>query len=50
MRAMARNKVAENKERVAPEVEQLRGSQPSSLGGKEQLSKSVKESWYEMTM
>jgi hypothetical protein len=50
MRAMASNRVAENKEQVAPKVEQLRGSQPSGSGGKEQPSKSVKESWYEMAM
>jgi hypothetical protein len=46
--------VAENKEQVAPKVEQLkgslRGSQPSGSSGKEQHSKSVKESWYEMAM
>jgi hypothetical protein len=44
MRAMASNRVAENKEQVAPKVEQLRGSQPSGSGGKEQPSKSVKKS------
>ena len=48
MRAMASNKVTEDKEQVAPKVEKLRGSQPSGLGGKEQLSKCVKESWYKM--
>jgi hypothetical protein len=51
MRAMESNRVTENKEQVALKVEQLRGSQPSGSGGKEQPSKSVKkESWYEMTM
>jgi hypothetical protein len=50
LRAMASNKVAENKEQVASKVEQLKGSQPSGSGGKEQPSKSVKESWYEMAM
>jgi hypothetical protein len=51
MRAMESNRVAENKEAVAPKVEQLRGSQPSGLGGKEHPSKSVKkESWYEMAI
>jgi hypothetical protein len=43
--------VAENREREALKVEQLRGSQPSGSGGKEQPSKSVRqESWYEMAM
>jgi hypothetical protein len=43
--------VAKNKEQVASKDEQLRGSQPSSSGGKEQPSNSVKkESWYEITM
>jgi hypothetical protein len=51
MRAMARRKVAENKEQVAPKVEQLRGRQPSNSGGKEKPSKFVKEeSWYKMTI
>jgi hypothetical protein len=39
-----------NKEQVAPKVEKLKGSQPSGSSGKEQPSKSVKESWYEMAM
>jgi hypothetical protein len=43
--------VTENKEQVALKVEQLRGSQPSGSGGKEQPSKSVqKKSWFEMAM
>jgi hypothetical protein len=43
--------VAENKGQVALKVEQLGGSHPSSLGGKEQHSMFVKkESWYEMIM
>jgi hypothetical protein len=51
MCAMARNRVAENKEQVASKVEQLRGSQPLGLCGKEQPSKFVeKDSWYKMTM
>jgi hypothetical protein len=51
MRAMASSRVAENKEQVAPKVEQLRGNQPSGSGGKDQPSKSVKkESWYKMAM
>jgi hypothetical protein len=50
MRAMASSRVIENKKQVAPKVEKLKGSQPSGLSGKEQPSKSVKESWYEMTM
>jgi hypothetical protein len=37
MQAMASNRVAENKEQVAPKFEKLRGSQPSGSGGKEQL-------------
>jgi len=42
MRAMAsNNRVTKDKEQVAPNVEQLRGSQASRLGGKEQPSKSV---------
>jgi hypothetical protein len=48
---MASSRVAKNKEQVAPNVEQLRGSQRSGSGGKDQPSKSVKEeSWYKMTM
>jgi hypothetical protein len=48
---MASNIVAENKEKVAPKVEQLRGSQRSGSSGKEQPSNSFKKkSWYEMTM
>jgi hypothetical protein len=44
-------RVVEKKEQVAPNIEQLRGSQPSSLGGKEQPSKSVRQkSWYGMAM
>jgi hypothetical protein len=35
IRAMASSKVAENKEQVAPKVEQLRGSQPSGSSRKE---------------
>jgi hypothetical protein len=35
MRAMASNRVTEDKEQVAPKVEQLRGSQPLGSGGKE---------------
>jgi hypothetical protein len=50
MQAMARSRVAKNKEQVAPKFEQLRGSQPSGSSGKEQPSKSNKESWYKMTM
>jgi hypothetical protein len=52
MRAMTSNNIEiEDKEQVAPKVEQLRVSQPSGLGGKEQPSKSVKqESWYEIAM
>jgi hypothetical protein len=51
MRAMDRNRVAENKEQVAPKVENLRGSQPSGSSGKEKPSKSIEnESWYEMSM
>jgi hypothetical protein len=46
---MASNRVEEKKEQVAPKFEHLRGNQPSSSGGKEQPSKFVKESWYEMT-
>jgi hypothetical protein len=42
--------VVENKEKVALKVVQLRGSQPSGLGGKEKPSKFGKESWYKMTM
>jgi hypothetical protein len=45
------SKVTENEEQVALKVEQLRGSQPSGSGGKEQPSKSVqKKSWFEMAM
>jgi hypothetical protein len=50
MQAIESSRVVENKERLAPKVEQLRGSQPSGSGGKEQSSKYIKESWYEMTM
>jgi hypothetical protein len=51
MREISSSIVTENREQVAPKVEQLRGSQPSGSGGKEQPSKSVKkESWYEMAM
>jgi hypothetical protein len=45
------SRVTKNEEQVAPKVEQLRGSQPSGSGGKEQPSKSVqKKSWFEMAM
>jgi hypothetical protein len=51
MRAMASNKVTEDKEQVAPKVENLRRSQPSGLGGKDQPSNFVKkESQYKMVM
>jgi hypothetical protein len=50
MQAIASSRVAENKEQVVLKLEKLRGIQPSSSGGKEQPSKFVKESWYEMTM
>jgi hypothetical protein len=43
--------VVENKEQVALKVEQLRGHEPSSLGGKDQPFNSIeKNSWYEMAM
>ena len=44
------SRVIEDKEQVAPKVEQRKGSRPSGSGGKKHPSKSVKESWYEMTM
>jgi hypothetical protein len=48
---MERNRVAENKEKVALKVEKLRGSQPSGSGGKKYPFKSFKNgSWYEMAM
>jgi hypothetical protein len=51
LRAITSNIVTKEKELVTLKVEQLRGSHPSSLGGKEKPSKSVKkESWYKMTM
>jgi hypothetical protein len=51
MRVMERSTVAENKEQVAPNIEQLRASQPLGSGRKEQPSNSVKkQSWYEMAM
>jgi hypothetical protein len=50
MRAMTSNIVEDNNDQVAPKFEQLRGSQHLGSSGKEQPSKSVKESWYEMTM
>ena len=51
IRALARNKVTENKEKVALKVEQLRGSYPLGLGGKEHPSKLFKkDSWYDMDM
>jgi hypothetical protein len=52
MRAIESNsKVAEDKEQVAPKVEQLKGSQISGLGRREESSKTVKKvSWVEMTM
>jgi hypothetical protein len=51
MREISSRMVKENKEQVALKVEQLRGSQISTSGGKEHPSKSIKkESWYEMDM
>jgi hypothetical protein len=45
------NRVTEDKEHVAPTIEQIRGNQPSGSCGKEQPSKSVqKKSWYKMAM
>jgi hypothetical protein len=47
---MAR-RVTKNEEQVSPKVEQLKGSQPSSSGGKMQPSKFIqKKSWFGMTM
>ena len=49
-----RKAVTEDKEREPFKVEQLRGSQPSSLGGEVQSidsSKTIKKvSWYEMDL
>jgi hypothetical protein len=43
--------MTKNEDQVALKVEQLRGSQHSSSGGKEQPSKSVwKKTWFEMAM
>jgi hypothetical protein len=51
MGVMESNRVAENMGQVATKVEQIRGSQPSSSGGKEKPSKFVKkESWYKMSI
>jgi hypothetical protein len=43
--------VTEDKELVAPNVEQFKGIQPSGSSGKEHPSKFVNnQSWYKMTM
>jgi hypothetical protein len=50
LQVVASRTIAENKEQVAPKVEQLKGSQPSGLDGKQQPSNFFKELWYEMAM
>jgi hypothetical protein len=48
---MESNIVTENKEQVAPKVQQLKGSQPLGSEGEEHPSKFVKkDSWYDMAM
>jgi hypothetical protein len=51
MRSVESSRVAENREKVSLKVEYLRGSHPSSSGGKEKPSKYFKkDSRYEMAM